>query len=67
MTSDERRNEVLKLHANFMNSLAIAAAGGAGFTAIDNGNWIAAIIFMLFSAVLHLSAAEVLDGLRVTS
>jgi hypothetical protein len=66
MTFDERHNEVMKSHAVFLNALAVAAAGGAGFAAISNGSWIAAVIFMLFSIVLHLSAADFLQNLRIT-
>lgn len=65
MTFDERHNEVMKSHAAFLNALAVAAAGGAGFAAISNGNWTAAIIFMLFSIVLHPGAAELLQNLRI--
>ena len=67
MTLDERRNEVLKLHANFLNALGVAAASGGGLVAISNAAWTAAILFMLFAGFLHLSAAQILDGLRVTS
>jgi hypothetical protein len=66
MTFDERHNEVMKAHAAFLNALAVAAAGGAGFSAISSGSWTAAIIFMLFSNVLHLAAAELLQNLRIS-
>ena len=67
MTLDERHNEVLKVHAGFLETLAIASAGGAGFTAINDGNWNAAIVFMALSMVLHWSAVELLERLRISS
>lgn len=66
MTLDERRNEVLRSHAAFLNALGVAAAGGGGFVAIANANWNAAVLFVTRSAFLHLGAAEILSRLRVT-
>jgi hypothetical protein len=67
MTLDHRHNEVLKLHAGFFNALAIAAAGGAGFAAITDGNWSAAALFLVLSWALHTAAASTLEAMRITS
>jgi len=67
MTLDERHNEVVKAHATFLKALAIASAGGAGFTAINDGNWNAAIVFMTLSMLLHWGAVELLERLRINA
>jgi hypothetical protein len=66
MTFDERHNEVLKLHTGFFNALAIAAAGGAGFAAISDGNGIGAALFLVLSWALHVSAAALISAMRIT-
>jgi hypothetical protein len=67
MTLDERHNEVLRAHSEFLRALAVASAGGAGFAAIGEGNWNAALVFMALSMSLHWGAVELLERLRLGS
>ena len=65
MTLDDRRNEVLKSHAAFLNALAIGAVVGGALAAGDNRNWLGVLMFAGSGLVLHLIAAEVLGRLRI--
>ena len=67
MNLDERYNEVRRLHAGFVNALAIGAVAGGGFTALSEEKWSLAFIYVAIGLILHFAAADILERLRVTS
>ncbi|NBC19785.1 MAG: hypothetical protein GVY06_01855 [Alphaproteobacteria bacterium] len=65
MTLEERYNQVKKARATFMNALAIGAIIASGLSALNDGRFLAAVVFVIAGIILHLFAQRVLEQLRV--
>ena len=65
MTRNERYNEVQEARATFMNALAIGAIIAGGLSALNDGRFLAAVVFVIAGIILQLFAQRVFEQLKV--